>query len=203
MGNAQAQMENQLLELKMTSKQLNRLAGKLDGEVKLELRKVKQSIEQGNVEGQRLYAQNAIRKKNERMNYLRLASRIDAVASRLQTAVKMNMVTGTMSGIVKSMGSALESMNMERVSKVMDQFEKQFEDLDVQSSYIETAMDMSTSTTTPVEEVDSLIGQVADEHGLELEHRLDSAGKVPLGTAAAAAKEEDELTARLAQLKNL
>eukprot|EP00698_Gefionella_okellyi_P019421 TRINITY_DN594_c0_g2_i2.p1 TRINITY_DN594_c0_g2~~TRINITY_DN594_c0_g2_i2.p1 ORF type:complete len:187 (-),score=37.54 TRINITY_DN594_c0_g2_i2:154-714(-) len=185
----------------MTSKQLNRLAAKLEGEVKVEKRKIKQAIEQGNVEGQRLYAQNTIRKKNERLNYLRLASRIDAVASRLQTAVKMNMVTGTMSGIVKSMGKALESMNMERVSKIMDQFEKQFEDLDVQSSYIEHAMDMSTSTTTPVEDVDSLISQVADEHGLELEHRLDSAGKAPVGVGAAS-KGEDELTARLAQLKN-
>lgn len=83
-----------------------------------------------------------------------------------------------MSQIVKSMGGALEAMDMERVAKVMEAFEKQFEDLDVQSAYVEQAMDMSTATTTPEEEVDGLISQVADEYGLEVSQKLDAAGYV-------------------------
>jgi hypothetical protein len=51
-----------------------------------------QAIQQGNTEGARIYAQNAIRKKNETLNMLRLGSRIDAVASRVQTAVTMRKV---------------------------------------------------------------------------------------------------------------
>lgn len=42
-----------------------------------------------------VYAQNAIRKKSEALNYLRLASRLDAVSSRLDTQVKMNQVGRT------------------------------------------------------------------------------------------------------------
>jgi charged multivesicular body protein 1 len=49
-------------------------------------------MEQGNTEGAKIYAENAIRKKNEELNFLRLASRIDAVASRVQTAVSMKSV---------------------------------------------------------------------------------------------------------------
>lgn len=45
------------------------------------------SLQQGNVEGARIYAENAIRKKNEGLNYLRMAARVDAVASRVQTAM--------------------------------------------------------------------------------------------------------------------
>lgn len=44
------------------------------------------------MEGARLHAANAIRKKNESLNLLRLSSRIDAVASRVQTAVTMHQV---------------------------------------------------------------------------------------------------------------
>ena len=44
----------------------------------------------GNVDGARIHAQNAIRKKSEQLNYLRLSSRLDAVASRLDTQAKMN-----------------------------------------------------------------------------------------------------------------
>ena len=52
------------------------------------------ALSQGNNDIAQLYAQNAIRKSNERINLLRLASRIDAVASRVQTAVTMRSVTG-------------------------------------------------------------------------------------------------------------
>jgi hypothetical protein len=44
------------------------------------------------VEGARIYAANSIRKKNESLNLLRLSSRIDAVASRVETAVTMRQV---------------------------------------------------------------------------------------------------------------
>jgi hypothetical protein len=44
------------------------------------------------MEGARIYASNAIRKKNESLNLLKLSSRIDAVASRVQTAVTMRSV---------------------------------------------------------------------------------------------------------------
>lgn len=38
-----------------------------------------------------IYAQNAIRKKNEALNYMRLGSRLDAVVSRLDTQAKMQV----------------------------------------------------------------------------------------------------------------
>lgn len=48
-----------------------------------------QALSQGNTEGARIYASNAIRKKTESLNLLRLSSRIDAVSSRVETAVTM------------------------------------------------------------------------------------------------------------------
>lgn len=75
------------------------------------------------MEGAKIYAQNAIRKKNEALNLLRLSSKIDAVASRVQTAVTMRKVTTSMAGVVKGMDSAMSSMNLEKISAVMDKFE--------------------------------------------------------------------------------
>lgn len=51
-----------------------------------------QAIQQKNIEGARIYAENAIRKKNESLNYLRYAARIDSVAAKVQTAVAMKDV---------------------------------------------------------------------------------------------------------------
>ena len=74
-----------------------------------------QALQQGNNDGARIYASNAIRKKSEALNLLRLASRLDAVASRVETAVTMRQVTGNMTSVVKGMDKAMETMNLERV----------------------------------------------------------------------------------------
>ena len=63
----------------------------------------------------RIYAQNAIRKQNEKLNLLRLSSRIDAVSSRVQTAVTMRQVTGSMANVVRGMDSAMKAMDLEKV----------------------------------------------------------------------------------------
>ena len=49
----------------------------------------------------------------------------------------------------------------QQVSKVMDQFEKQFEDLDLNSEYMENAMQSSTAQTMPEDDVENLMHQVS------------------------------------------
>jgi len=105
---------------------------------------------------------------------LRLSSRIDAVASRVETAVTMRQVTGSMTSVVKGMDKAMESMNLDRISLVMDKFESQFSDLDVQTNYMEETMSNTTAVSTPQDQVDSLMKQMADEANIELEHDLAS-----------------------------
>ena len=82
-------LEDTLLQLRMTTKQLEKLAQKAQKEQISEKAKVKKALEQKNVEGAQIYAENSIRKKNEYLNYLRLASRVDAVQSKVKSAVAM------------------------------------------------------------------------------------------------------------------
>ena len=70
----------------------------------------------------------------------------------------------------------------------MEQFERQFENMDIATDAVESAINQTTAQTTPQEEVDSLIAQVADEAGLELSGQLDAAGRVGTTTAPARAE---------------
>ncbi|KAL9311572.1 ESCRT-related protein CHMP1A [Arabidopsis thaliana] len=106
MGNTDKLM-NQIFDLKFTSKSLQRQSRKCEKEEKAEKLKVKKAIEKGNMDGARIYAENAIRKRSEQMNYLRLASRLDAVVARLDTQAKMTTITKSMTNIVKSLESSL------------------------------------------------------------------------------------------------
>jgi len=77
-----------------------------------------QAIQQGHADIAKIYAQNAIRKQNEKVNLLRLGSRLDAVSSRVQTAVTMRSVTGSMTNVVKGMDTAMKSMDLEKVGNL-------------------------------------------------------------------------------------
>ncbi|KAG1178226.1 hypothetical protein G6F71_001974 [Rhizopus microsporus] len=185
-------LENQLFQLKFTAKQLNKQSKRCQKDEQTEKNKLKKAIQDGNMEGARIYASNAIRKKNESLNLLKLSSRIDAVASRVQTAITMRKVSTSMANVVKGMGRAMETMNLEQISMVMDKFESQFEDLDVQTGYMEGAMAGTTTLNTPQDEVESLMQQVADEHGLELNGTLNELEPSKLlGETASKHKERD------------
>jgi len=181
-------LEKTLFQLKFTAKSLNRQAKKAQKDENTEKSRLKKALQQGNADGARIYASNAIRKKSESLNLLRLASRIDAVASRVETAVTMRQVTGNMTSVVRGMDKAMESMNLDRISLVMEKFESQFSDLDVQTSYMEETMSNTTAVSTPQDQVDSLMKQMADEANIELEH--DLAAKDLQGVPNLAAKEK-------------
>lgn len=196
-----SQLEKHLFNLKFAAKQLDRSAKKCEKEEKAERAKIKKAIQKGNMEGARIHAENSIRQKSQALNYLRMSSRIDAVSQRVQTAVTMKQVTGSMSGVVKSMDAALRSMNLEKVSALMEKFEKQFEDLDVQSGVMENAMHDSVTTSVPTDSVDRLMHEVADEHGLDINMELPTSQTAQLGGASTASAEQDELSQRLAKLR--
>jgi len=102
----------------------------------------------------------------------------------------MRQVTGNMTSVVKGMDKAMDSMNLERISLVMDKFETQFSDLDVQTSYMEDAMSSTTAVSTPQDQIDALLRQTAEEANIELQHDLASK-EMPTGIAAAAMGEKD------------
>ena len=183
-----------LFNLKFSAKQLVRESKKCEQSAAANKLKCKKAMEVNNMEGARIYAETAIRDKNQSLNYLRLSSRVDAVAQRVNTAVKMKSLTKDMSGIVSAMDSVMRTMNVEKISAVMDKFEKQFEDLDLATGVMEQSMQQSSSLTMPEQQVEGLMQQVADEHGLEFSAGLPGVGAgVGEKVAGRVEKKEDVL----------
>lgn len=78
--------------MKFAAKELERNAKRCEKEEKIEKAKTKKAIQKGNTEVARIHAENAIRQKNQAVNYLRMSARVDAVASRVQTALTTRKV---------------------------------------------------------------------------------------------------------------
>lgn len=141
----------------------------------------------------------------------------------------MRQVTGNMASVVKGMDRAMDTMNLERVrsspsssldacaltslvceslfdaqiSMVMDKFEAQFTDLDVQTSYMEDTMSATTAISTPQDQIDALLRQTAEEANIELAQDLDAkALNVSDVTPPTTLKDEDDkLADRLRALR--
>eukprot|EP00057_Strongylocentrotus_purpuratus_P019293 XP_011673767.1 PREDICTED: charged multivesicular body protein 1a-like [Strongylocentrotus purpuratus] len=96
-----------------------------------------------------------------------------------------------------------------QISGIMEKFESQFEDLDVHTQVLEGSMGAATTLSTPQDQVDQLISQVAEENGLEMISDLAAAPMAGTGTLASSTAsssrtmvEEDRLTQRLQALRN-
>ncbi|EHY59244.1 Vacuolar-sorting protein SNF7 [Exophiala dermatitidis] len=203
-------LEKALFNLKFTSKQLNRQAAKADRDARAEQAKLKKALTQTPPQPQiaRLYAMNSVRNSQQRIQLLTLAARIDAVAARVQTAITMRTVTGSMAQTVKGMDAALKSMDLEKIGAVMEKFEAQFEDLDVVSSYYEGVAGGVESQQVGAEgqgEVEALMSRVADEAGVELSQEMQQnvpEHELASGESAERAKLEEGLGDRLRALRN-
>ncbi|KAH8645217.1 charged multivesicular body protein-like protein [Alternaria alternata] len=174
-------------------------------------------MKQGHNDIARIYAGNAIRKQNEKLNLLQLASRVDAVAGRVQTAVTMRQITGNMMKVNRSLDVAMKSMSPERVrdltatcvmaadniqiASVMVDFEKQFENVDSATELYQDITSSATAVGTPQEDVDRLMAQAADKAGVDLQQDLQEA--TPVKTKVGPTEQEEEaFTERLRALRN-
>lgn len=130
-----------------------------------------------------------------------------------------------MGQVSKAMEKAMKSMDLEKLSLEMDKFETQFQNMDVHTSVsarrlcafyqlfapvqliifirenkvLEDTMGAATTLTTPQNQVDDLIQQVAEENGLEVMDKLNElpAGATSLGGESSRSQEkEDQLSKR-------
>ena len=62
--------------------------------------------------------------------------------------------------ITQRLGPSLNAMNIGQISQTMDDFEKVLEDQDVMTDTITSAIDTATSTMTPADAVDDMMGEV-------------------------------------------
>jgi len=190
-----------IFQLRMSSKQLEREAKRAEKEEKAMKEKVKKAIKEQRIEFAQIHAESAIRKKNEGLNYLRLASRVDAVASKVKSAQGMKNVTKTMGQTTKQLDAAMKTMNLEKITATMDKFEKSFENLDLTTSVMEGSMGDAMATSAPSGQVDALIQQVADEHNLQIANDMASA---PVANTSLTQEQQEaqQLDKRLAQLRS-
>jgi charged multivesicular body protein 1 len=178
--NPSDKMFDNIFEFKMMAKQFAKESKKAETAHKNLLTKVKDLIAKGDYEHAKITAADAIRKKNETKRYQVLSSKIDTISQRLQSAYQTQQLTENMKSLTEKMIST-NIGDMVQINETMANFEKMFDDLDVNSNMMNEVFDNVNVGTTNDQEVNELINQVAEANGMKVMDELDvNAGQQPI-----------------------
>ncbi len=163
-----------IFEFKMQAKSLSKESKKAERERDIMYEKVKKAIAENKPEAAKLYATDAIRKRNEAVKYEMLSYKLEAVHSKMKSAYQTTKLNENMSKMVFSMSTALGTMDLVKISENMSQFEKVFDDLDANSQLIDKAMDNIDAGSYAEKDVSNLIMQVAQLNGIQVSKEFES-----------------------------
>ena len=170
------EMFDKIFEFKMMAKQFAKESKKAENEYKKNLTKTKNLMEKGKYDQARVVAADAIRKKNEINRYQVLSSKIDTIAQRLQSAMQTNQLTEKMSQLTNLMAGSGDKLNdIVQLADTMENFEKMFDDLDVNNAMMNEVMNNVNAGTIDDNEVNLLVNQVAEANGMKIMDSLNNA----------------------------
>ena len=167
-------MFDTMFEFKMMGKQMAKEAKKSENQNKALIKKVKDCIAKGDYEQAKVAASDAIRQKNQVRRYRVLSSKIDTIAQRLQSAYQNQRLTEQMQSLTQQMVGAGNMMDLVKMTETMANFEKLFDDLDVNSAMMDQVFDNVNAGTVNEGEVNQLIAQVAQQNGMKLSEDFDN-----------------------------
>mmetsp|Transcript_10612 Transcript_10612/g.25391 ORF Transcript_10612/g.25391 Transcript_10612/m.25391 type:complete len:217 (-) Transcript_10612:70-720(-) len=194
------------MNLKLTAKQMEREAKRSEKEAKKQKKKAAAAMKKGNLETARTYAQNAIMQQSEATRLVKLGCQLEAVALKVNNAVRTQHIAASMGQVVKGINMALAATSADQMSRIMTDFAEKSEDMEVRAAFMSGQIDTASASAMPAQSVDGMLREVATENEIELSGELAEVGTgVPGGVAVAGAgraeeKPVDDFASRLAAL---
>ena len=182
-------MFDTMFEFKMMAKQMQKESKKSEAQSKALIGKVKKYIENNDYEQAKIAAADAIRQKNMVKRYRVLSSKVQTVAQRLQTAYQNQKLSEQMQNLTQQLLGAGNMMDIVKMTETMSNFEKLFDDLDINSNMMDQVFDNVNAGTVNENEVNQLIGQIAQQNGMKLSDEFEG---VQLGEVGEAEKQTNQ-----------
>jgi len=194
---------------------LDRERTKMEGQEKKVIADIKKMAKEGQMDAVKIMAKDLVRTRRYVKKFILMKANLQAVSLKIQTLRSNEAMAQAMKGCAKTMAKMNQQMKLPQIQKIMQEFEKQSEIMDMKEEMMNDAIDDVIGDEEDDEESDSVVSQVLDELGLGLTDQLSelpSAGgklpaagsKQPAAAAAAAdgmADEDADLQARLDNLR--
>lgn len=151
---------------------LDRERTKMEQQEKKVIADIKKMAKQGQMDAVKIMAKDLVRTRRYVKKFILMRANIQAVALKIQTLKSNNAMANAMKGVTKAMQTMNRQLKLPQIQKIMMEFEKQSEIMDMKEEMMNDAIDDAMGDEDDEDESDAIVSQVLDELGLQLTDEL-------------------------------
>merc|ERR1719461_1422534 len=149
----------------------------------------------GQMDAVKIMAKDLVRTRKAIKKFMLMKANIQAVSLKIQTLKSQNSMAQAMKGVTKAMMMMNKQMKLPEIQKIMQEFEKQSEIMDMKEEMMNDVMDDVIGDEDDEEESDAIVSQVLDELGLQMGDQISGLPGVSGTVGASTAKNKAPVAA--------
>nr|CAG4636630.1 EOG090X0H8I [Eubosmina coregoni] len=151
---------------------LDRERMKMEQQEKKIIADIKKMAKDNQMDAVKIMAMDLVRTRRYVKKFILMRANIQAVSLKIQTLKSQNAMAEAMKGVTKAMQNMNKQLKLPQIQKIMQEFEKQSEIMDMKEEMMSDAIDDAMGDEGDEEESDAVVSQVLDELGLQLTDQL-------------------------------
>ncbi|EGI59911.1 PREDICTED: charged multivesicular body protein 2a [Acromyrmex echinatior] len=158
--------------LNKAMRDLDREKVRMEQQEKKIIADIKKLAKDGQMDAVKIMAKDLVRTRRYVKKFMLMKANIQAVSLKIQTLRSQNTMAQAMKGVTKAMQNMNKQLNLPQIQKILQEFEKQSEIMDMKEEIMNDAIDDAMEDEGDEEESDAVVAQVLDELGLQLTDQL-------------------------------
>lgn len=193
-------------------RQLEREKFNLDKNEKKLIIDIRNSAKKNQMKTVEIQAKDLVRLRNNSSKFTNLIAQLRAISLQITTMQSTHTMTQSMKNITSSMNKLNKTMNLPELNKIMAEFMKQNEMMNMKSDMISDTIDDTFDSVEDENETKNIVSQVLDELGIQMNENLSNVPDRQINNnnttqqdniqSNTNKQEEDSLEVRMAKLNN-
>ncbi|KAI0235489.1 ESCRT-III subunit protein did4 [Massospora cicadina] len=159
--------------LQKAQRELDRERTKLEQQEKKLISEIKRSAKANQMGACKIQAKDLVRTRTHIQKFFQMKTQLQAVGLKIQTLRSTQQMSEAMRGATKAMKAMNNRLNLPGINKVMMEFERESEIMDMKEEMMNDVVDdVMDDEMDEEEETDLIVNQVLDEIGISLDQSL-------------------------------
>ena len=167
---------------------LERERTKLESQEKKLISDIKKMAKDNQMDAVKVMAKDLVRTRRYVKKFILMKANIQAVSLKVQTLRGTSSMANAIKGVTKALMSMNRQMNLPQIQRIMQEFEKQTEIMDMKEDMISDVIDDALEEDDFEEESEAVVNQVLDELGVQLNQQLSDLPSAGESTSSQTAK---------------
>ncbi|XP_024944868.1 charged multivesicular body protein 2a isoform X2 [Cephus cinctus] len=175
--------------LNKAMRDLDREKMRMEQQEKKIIADIKKLAKDGQMDAVKIMAKDLVRTRRYAKKFMLMKANIQGVSLKIQTLRSQNTMAQAMKGVTKAMQTMNKQLNLPQIQKILQEFEKQSEIMDMKEEIMNDAIDDAMEDEGDEDESDAVVSQVLDELGLQLSDQLSGLPQASGSLSVAGAKQ--------------